>query len=152
VIAGSDSARASVVTVSSLRRIENAPHGVWGKPMVPSFLSARVYHCPGCRSQIALPEFDEERAICPGCGTAISVTAKYVSLAVCLIVLVSYACSFAVVYWLTHDVRRFMLPGLESACILLVLSVCFLFPRLPRTVKPGMTPHQLSDSCRREAA
>jgi len=114
--------------------------------------SSRIYTCPQCRARITLPEFDEHLVVCPGCGKTMNVSAKYVSLAAFLVVLASYACSFLLVYWLTHDVRRFMLPALECAFMLLVLSALFLFPLLPRNVKPGANPQRLNDNCRRHAA
>ncbi len=114
--------------------------------------SSRIYRCPQCLARITVPEFDEHLVVCPGCGNAITVLAQYVSLAASLVVLASYACSVLFVYWLTHDVRRFMLPVLEGAFILLVLSARFLLPLLPRNVKPIATPHRLNDNCRRHAA
>jgi len=114
--------------------------------------SSRTYPCPQCLARITLPEFDEHLVVCPGCENTMIVSAKYVSLAASLIVLASYACSFLLVYWLTHDIRRFMLPVLECAFMLLVLSALFLFPRLPRNVKPSATPQRLNDNCRRHAA
>lgn len=114
--------------------------------------SSRIYRCPQCLTRITVPEFDEHVVVCPGCGNTMSVSAKYVSLAASLIVLASYAGSVLFLYWLTHDVRRFMLPVLECAFVLLVLSARFLSPLLPRNVKPIATPHRLNDNCRRDAA
>jgi uncharacterized paraquat-inducible protein A len=117
-----------------------------------SYSSSRVYRCPQCLTRITVPTFDEHLVVCPGCGNTMSVSAKYVSLAASLVVLASYAFSVLLVYWLTHDVRRFMLPVLECAFILLVLSARFLSPLLPRNVKPSATRHRLNDNCRRDAA
>ena len=114
--------------------------------------SSRIYRCPQCLARISLPTFDEHFVVCPGCGSTMSVSAKYVSLVASLVVLASYACSVLLVYWLTHDVRRFMLPVLECAFILLVLSARFVSPLLPRSVKPGATPHRFQDNRRRNAA
>ncbi len=114
--------------------------------------SSRSYRCPHCLTRITVAEFDEHLVVCPGCGITMTVSAKYVSLAASLVVLASYACSVLFVHWLTHDVRRFLLPVLECAFILLVLSARFLLPLLPRHVKPIATPHQLNDNCRRDAA
>jgi len=120
--------------------------------MLSYFSSSRIYRCPQCSTRITVPEFDEHLVVCPGCGNTMTVSAKYVSLAASLVVLASYACSLLFVYWLTHDVRRFMLPVLEGGFIFLVLSGRFLFPLLPRNVKPSATPHRLNDHCRRNAA
>jgi hypothetical protein len=113
--------------------------------------SSRIYRCPQCLARITVQEFDEHFVVCPGCRKTISVSAKYVSLAASLVVLASYTCSAFFVHWLTHDIRRFMLPVLECAFLLLVLSVRFLSPLLPRNVKPSATPHRLNDN-RRDAA
>jgi uncharacterized paraquat-inducible protein A len=120
--------------------------------MLSYFLSSRIYRCPQCLTRITVPEFDEHVVVCPDCGNTMSVSAKYVSLAASLVVLASYAFSALFVHWLTHDIRRFMLPVLECAFVLLVLSVRFLSPLLPRNVKPSATPHRLNDNCRRDAA
>ena len=120
--------------------------------MLSYSLSSRIYRCPHCLTRITVLEFDEHLVVCPGCGETMTVSAKYVSLAASLGVLASYSCSVLFVHWLTHDVRRFMLPVLEGAFIFLVLSVRFLLPLLPRNVKPVATPHRLNDNCRRNAA
>jgi hypothetical protein len=122
--------------------------------MLSYSLSSRVHRCPQCLTRITVLEFefDEHVVVCPGCGDTLSVSVKYVSLVASLVLLASYACSFLLVYWLTHDVRRFMLPVLQCAFILLVLSARFLLPLLPRSVKRVATPHRLNDNCRRNAA
>ena len=102
--------------------------------------NSRIYRCPQCLARITVPEFDEHLVVCPGCGNTMIVSAKYVSLAASLVVLASYACSVLLVYWLTHDVRRFMLPTLECAFLLLFLSARFLSTLLPLDVKPSATP------------
>jgi uncharacterized paraquat-inducible protein A len=109
--------------------------------MLSYFSSSRIYRCPQCLTRITVPEFDEHLVVCPGCGNTMTVSAKYESVAASLVVLASYACSVLFVHWLTHDVRRFMLPVLEGAFILLALSARFLLPLLPRNVKPIGTPH-----------
>jgi len=114
--------------------------------------SSRIYRCPQCLARITVPEFDEHLVVCPGCGNALIVSPKYVSLAASLVVLASYACGFLLVNWLTHDIRRFMLPVLECAFMLIVLSALFLLPLLPRNVKPSANPRRLNDNCRRDAA
>ena len=114
--------------------------------------SSRIYRCPQCLTRITFPEFDEHLVVCPGCGSAMTVWAKYVSLVASLVVLASYACSFLLVYWLTHDIRRFMLPALECAFLLLVLSARFLLPIIPRNVKPSATARRFNDKFRRRAA
>jgi hypothetical protein len=120
--------------------------------MLSYFSSSRDYRCPQCLTRITVPEFDEHLVVCPGCGNTMTVSARYICLAVFLIVLASYACSVLFVDWLTHDVRRFMLPALQCAFILLVFSARFLLPLLPRNVKQIATPHRLNDNCRRNAA
>jgi len=114
--------------------------------------SSRIYRCSHCLIRITVPEFDEHVVVCPGCGNAMSVSTKYVSLAASLVVLASYACSALLVHWLTHDIRRFMLPVLEGAFMLIAVSALFLVPLLPRNVKPSATSHRLNDNCRRDAA
>ena len=114
--------------------------------------SSRVYRCPHCLTRITLPKFDEHIVICPGCGNTMAVSVRCLSLAASLVVLASYACSFLLVHWLTHDVRRFMLPILECAFVLLALSVPFLFPFLPRNVKRGATPQRVNSNCKKSAA
>jgi uncharacterized paraquat-inducible protein A len=114
--------------------------------------SSLIYRCPQCLARITVPEFDEHLVVCPGCGNTLIVSPKYWSLAASLVVLASYACSFLFVNWLTHDIRRFMLPALEFAFMLIVLSALFLFPLLPRNVEWRATPCRLDDSCGRDAA
>jgi DNA-directed RNA polymerase subunit RPC12/RpoP len=114
--------------------------------------STRIYRCPQCLARITVREFDEHLVVCPGCGNTLIVSPKYVSLAASLGLLASYACSFLLVNWLTHDIRRFMLPVLECAFMLIVLSALFLFPLLPRNVKPRGTLRRLNDNCRRDVA
>jgi uncharacterized paraquat-inducible protein A len=114
--------------------------------------NSRIYRCPQCLTRITVPTFDEHLVVCSGCGNTMIVSAKDVSLAASLVVLASYACSFLLVHWLAHDIRRFMLPVLEGAFILIVLSARFLLPLLPRNVKPVATPHQHNDNCGRNAA
>ena len=114
--------------------------------------SSRIYRCPQCLTRITVPEIDEHVVVCPSCGNTMVVSAKYVSLAAPLVVLAAYACSFLFVHWLTHDIRRFMLPILECAFVLILLSARFLAPLLPRSVQPSATPHRLNDNCRRHAA
>jgi hypothetical protein len=120
--------------------------------MLSYCLNLSIYRCPQCLARITGPKFDEHLVVCPGCGCTMIVSARHMSLAAFLVVLASYACSFLLVYWLTHDVRRFMLPALECAFLLLVLSARFLLPLLPRNVKPSAAPHRLNDNRRGHAA
>jgi uncharacterized paraquat-inducible protein A len=114
--------------------------------------SSRIYRCPQCLARITVPKFDEYLAVCSGCGNTMIVSPKYVSLAASLDVLASYACSFLLVNWMTHDIRRFMLLVLECAFTLIVFSALFLSPLLPRNVKTSATRHRLNDHRRRDAA
>lgn len=108
--------------------------------------SSRFYLCPQCLTPITVAKVDQQLVVCPGCGNTTTVAAKYVSLVVSLAVLASYACSFLFVYWLTHDIRRFMLLVLECAFGLLALSARFLFPLLYRGSNSSAGPKRVSDS------
>ena len=81
-----------------------------------------------------------------------TVSVKYAGPVASLVVVASYACSFLFVDWLTNDIRRFMLPVLECAFLLLALSLRFLLPVLPRSVKLNSVPHRLRDNFRRNVA
>lgn len=105
--------------------------------------SSRIYRCPQCLTRITTPELDENRVVCPVCGTTRIISHKYFSLVACLVVIASYACSFLVVQWFTHDIRRFMLAALECAFVFLLVSARLLFPRLPLKVKPSATPKRI---------
>ena len=102
--------------------------------------SSRIYHCPRCLATISVRENDERTVLCPACGNTRTVSHRYFSLVACLIIVVSYACSFLVVHLLTHDIVRFMLPALEIAFILLAVSVLLLFSHL----RPSAPPKKLS--------
>jgi ribosomal protein S27E len=104
---------------------------------------SRVYDCPRCLTHITVHETNESSVTCPACGTTRIISHKYFTLVACLVVIASYACSFLVVDLLTNDIRRFMLPTLECAFVLLVLSACLLFPRLSLRAKPSATPKRI---------
>ncbi len=63
---------------------------------------------------------------------------KYFSAVACVVVIASYSCSFLLVDLLTKDIRRFMLPVLQCAFVLLVLSACLL-TRLSVKRKPSVS-------------
>ncbi len=111
--------------------------------MMSDFLSSRIYCCPRCLTRITVHETNENSVICPACGTTRIISHKYFTLVACLVVIVSYACSFLVVDLLTNDIRRFMLPALEGAFFFLVVSACLLFPRLSLKAKPSATPKRI---------
>lgn len=102
-----------------------------------------INRCPQCLTGITPPEIDENRQVCSACRTTKIISHKYFSLVACLVVIASYACSFLVVQWLTHDIRRFMLVALECAFVFLLVSARLLFPRLPLRVKPSATPKRI---------
>ena len=73
---------------------------------------------------------------------------RYATLVMSLIVLASYAGSFLCVYWLTHEMRRFMLPALEVAFVLLAISARLLLPRLPLNIQSSTPAKRVSPSSR----
>ncbi len=105
--------------------------------------NSRIYYCPRCLIRITAHEIDRNPVACPACGTTRILSGRYFGVVACLVVIASYACSFLLVRLLTHDIRRFMLPALECAFVLLVLSACFLFPRLSLRAKPSATPKRI---------
>ena len=114
-------------------------------------LSSAAQSCPRCRSRITATEFDEV-IVCRGCGSKVTVLVKYLNLAGSIVVVASYACSVLLAHWLTHDIRKFLLPVLECAFMLMVLSAHFLFPLLPRDIQLVAPPRQTSDNWHRDVA
>ncbi len=105
--------------------------------------SSHVYDCPRCLTSITVHEANENSVRCPACGTTRIISHKRFTLVAGLVVIGSYACSFLVAYLVTNDIRRFMLPALEGAFVLLVLSAWLLFPRWSPKAKPSATPKRI---------
>jgi DNA-directed RNA polymerase subunit RPC12/RpoP len=101
---------------------------------------SRIYRCPQCLTRITRPDMDQNAVVCPECGNTRSVSHKCFSFVACLVVIASYVASFLVMYLLTHDLRRFMLPALECAFIILLVSARLLFLQLPLSLKPSASP------------
>src|SRR5262252_5831644 len=99
------------------------------------------YNCPRCQTRIAATECDES-VVCQGCGSKVTVLVRYLNLVGSIVVLASYACSVLLAHWLTHDILKFLLPVLECAFMLMVLSARFLFPLLPRDIQLVAPPRQ----------
>ena len=95
---------------------------------------SRADWCPRCLSRTLASTVNEKRS-CPLCGNRNLVSAIQFGIVACVLVAASYGGGMWVVYLITRDVARFMLPGLEAAFILLLLSVRILFPRLPLTIR-----------------
>jgi uncharacterized membrane protein YfcA len=80
-----------------------------------------------------------------------AVSIKVMAFAVCAVLLGSYAASFLLVCWLTHDVRRFMLPALQYACLLIVLLARRLFLARARETRPRLL-FRLAETRKSDAA
>jgi hypothetical protein len=65
----------------------------------------------------------------------LSATSRRLTAVACLVVFTAYALSFSLIYVLTHDLRRFLLPALECAFLLIVLLLRRLFLAFPREIK-----------------
>ena len=78
---------------------------------MPLSAITHTHVCPLCQARFA--SASDEPAVCGVCGSRVTVSAKYVTLVAPLVVLASYGFSVLLAYWLTHDIRKFLLPDLE---------------------------------------